>query len=176
AGGHRFVRVVCTPWIEGGEVAGWVASVSDITDLKRTTIELQEREQRLRLALDASGAGCWMRDALTGRVVWDDRFRKLYGFTAEEPASFEAWLSRVHAEDREQGLELVDTLQHPKTEDPFDTTFGIVRPDQTMWWIQSLGQANRDAEGRIIRFPGLELISLSDAAPRRLSRCAASKK
>ena len=94
-----------------------MASVSDITDLKRTTEALRESEERLRLALDASGAGSWMRDARTGRVDWDDRFRKIYGFTAEEPASFEVWLSRVHEEDRRQVLELWDQIQHTKTQD-----------------------------------------------------------
>src|SRR5206468_185854 len=46
---------------------------------------LREREQRLRLALDASRAGSWMRHVRTGRVDWDDRFRELYGFTAGGP-------------------------------------------------------------------------------------------
>jgi len=157
-GGPRFVRVVYTPWIEGdNQVAGWMASVSDITDLKRTTESLREREQRLHLALDASGAGSWMRDARTGRVDWDDRFRKLYGFTAEEPASFETWLSRVHEEDRRQVLDLVHQIQHTKTQDIFDSTFRIVRPDGTVSWIESLGQAHRDAEGHLMRLTGLEL-------------------
>src|SRR5262245_14621385 len=72
----------------------------NITERIQAEEALREREQRLRLALDSSGAGSWMRDARTGRVDWDDRFRKLYGFTSGEPASFEAWLSRVHEEDR----------------------------------------------------------------------------
>src|SRR5215468_1901792 len=37
AGRPRFLHVVYTPWIEADHVAGWMASVSDITDLKRTT-------------------------------------------------------------------------------------------------------------------------------------------
>jgi PAS domain S-box-containing protein len=156
-GGRRFLHIVYTPWVDDeGHVAGWVASVSDITDLQRATTRLQERE-RLRLALAASGAGSWMRDARTGRVDWDDRFRELYGFTPEEPASFETWLSRIHAEDRRHVLELCDSIPHTYTQDTFDSTFRIVRPDGTVAWIQSLGQAHRDAEGKVIRFIGLEL-------------------
>jgi PAS domain S-box-containing protein len=98
-----------------------------------------------------------MRDTRTGRVDWDDRFRKLYGFMAEEPGSFEAWLSRVHEEDRRQVLELWDQILHTKTHDTFDSTFRIVRPDGTMLWIQSLGQAHRDAAGQVTRLTGIEL-------------------
>src|SRR5262245_55462782 len=96
-----------------------------------------------------------MRDARTGRVDWDDRFRKLYGFTAEEPASFEAWLSRVHEDDRPQVVELADQIQHTKTQDTFDSTFRIVRPDGTVLWIESLGQADRDAKGQVMRLTRL---------------------
>jgi PAS domain S-box-containing protein len=74
----------------------------DITERVQTKEALREREEKLRLALDASGAGSWMRDIRTGQIDWDERFRKLYGFTAEEPASLEAWLSRIHEEDRQQ--------------------------------------------------------------------------
>jgi PAS domain S-box-containing protein len=97
-----------------------------------------------------------MRDARTGRVDWDDRFRQLYGFTAEEPASFETWLSRVHENDRRHVLELLEQFQYKK-EDAFDITFRIVRPDGTVVWLESLGQADRDAAGQVVRLTGLEL-------------------
>src|SRR5262249_7427147 len=141
---------------ENGRVVRVVGNNVDITERKQAEESLREREQRLRLALDASGAGSWMRDTRTGRVDWDDRFRELYGFTSGEPASFEAWLSRVHEQDRRQELELLDQLGHTNV-DTFDSTFRIVRPDGTVSWIQSLGQAHRDAEGQLIRLIGLEL-------------------
>ena len=122
----------------------------------RAETALREREQRLRFALDASRAGSWMRDARTGRVDWDARFRELYGFTAEEPASFENWLSRVHEEDRQKELELIGQLLHMNV-NTLDSTFRIVRPDGTVLWIQSLGQVYRDAEGQVIRLTGIVL-------------------
>jgi PAS domain S-box-containing protein len=142
---------------ENGHLARMVANNIDITEHIQAKEALREREQRLRLALDASGAGSWSRDDQTGHIDWDDRFRELYGLTAGEPASFETWLSRIHEEDRRQVLELVDQLQRTKTQDTFDITFRVVRPDGTMLWIQSLGQANRDADGRLMQLTGLEL-------------------
>jgi PAS domain S-box-containing protein len=131
--------------------------VWEAVERARAEEALREREQRLQLALDASGAGSWMRDARTGHIDWDDRFRKLYGFTPEEPASLEAWLRRVHEEDRQQVVELVEQIRHAKTHDTFDSTFRIVRPDGTVSWIQSLGQAHRDAEGNLMQLTGIEL-------------------
>ena len=133
-----------------------LATVVDVTERIQAEEALREREQRLRLALDASGAGSWMRDVRTGRVDWDDRFREIYGVTAGEQASFEGWLSRVHEEDRRQVLELWDQILQTNM-GTFDCTFRIVRPDGTVSWIQSLGQAHRDAHGQVMRLIGIEL-------------------
>jgi PAS domain S-box-containing protein len=153
--------------------------VRDITEHKQVEQALrareeQEREQRLRLALNASGAGCWMRDFRTDRVDRDDRFREIYGFEAGEPVSFEAWMSRVHEEDRRQVLELWEQIVHTKTHNTFDITFRIVRPDGTVSWIQSLGQVHRDAE-TINGSPELNWISPNAAVLRRLSRRAGTR-
>jgi PAS domain S-box-containing protein len=142
---------------EKGRVVRVVGFNMDITDRIRAQETLREREQRLRLALEASGAGSWSRDARTGRVDWDDRFREIYGLPPGEPASFQAWLSRVHEEDRQQQFDLADQIEHTNTHDTFDATFRIVRPDGTIAWVQSLGQAHRDAEGKLMRLTGLEL-------------------
>jgi PAS domain S-box-containing protein len=142
---------------ENGRVVRVVGNNIDITERVQAKEALRERELRLQLALDASGAASWMRDARTGHIDWDDRFRKLYGFTAEEPASLEAWLNRIHEEDRQQVLELVDQIRHTTTHDTFDVMFRIVRPNETVRWIQSVGQAHRDADGQLTQLSGLEL-------------------
>jgi hypothetical protein len=80
-----------------------------------------------------------MRDVRTGRVDWDDRSRDIRFPAAKEPATFEAWLSRLHEEDRRQQLDLWDQILLAKTQDTFDTTFRIVGPEGTVSWIQSLG-------------------------------------
>jgi PAS domain S-box-containing protein len=126
-------------------------------DLKKATTALQEREQRLRLALDASGGGSWTWDARTNRVDWDDRFRALYGFTPEEMPSFEAWLSRVHEEDRGRVLGLLNDVLRSRTKDSWNNTFRIVLPNGTVSWIESLGRAHQNAEGQVSHLTGLEL-------------------
>jgi PAS domain S-box-containing protein len=150
---------------EPGHAVRMVGNSIDVTERVQAKEALREREQRLRLALDASGAGSWMRDARTGHIDWDDRFRKLYGFIAEEPTSLEAWLSRIHEEDRQQVVELVEQIRDTKTHDTFNSSFRIVRPDGTVSWIQSVGQAHRDAEGQLMWLTGLDL----DVTERRLA-------
>jgi PAS domain S-box-containing protein len=106
--------------------------------------------------LDASAVGSWTRDPDADHVDWDEGFRRLYGFAPDEPASLDKWLGRVHEDDRQAVLALLDEAARP-TREAWDVTFRIVRPDGTVSWIQSVGRVERDRAGTITRLAGLEL-------------------
>jgi PAS domain S-box-containing protein len=132
--------------------------VWEAVERARAEEALRRREQRLRIALDASRGGSWTWDARTGGVDWDDRFRELYGFAAGEPSScVDAWAGRVHEEDRPRVLGLLDEVVRTPALNGWENTFRIVRPDGTVAWIESRGQADRDADGHLVRITGLDL-------------------
>src|SRR3954470_17415652 len=141
-----------------------VALVRDVAErtwdaVERTRAEagLREQKQRLRVALEASAGGSWTWDATTNRVDWDERFRSLYGFGPEEPATTDAWIPLVHEDDRPRIVALLDEMLTSRTKDSWESTFRIVRPDGTLAWIQSRGRADRDAAGNVMRLAGLDL-------------------
>ena len=124
-------------------------------DRARAEAALHDHEQRLSIVLKASAAGSWTRSAGAADIDWDDGFRRLYGFASDQPATFDAWIDRIHEEDRPSVLTLLDENLYP-TREAWDTTFRIVRPDGVVW-IQSVGRIERDGAGRITRLAGLEL-------------------
>ncbi|HUK34878.1 MAG TPA: PAS domain S-box protein [Vicinamibacterales bacterium] len=143
------------------------AEVSLIRDVAERTWEaverahahtiVREREQRLRLALEASAGGSWTWDARTNQLDWDAAFRERYGFAADEPARSDAWIESVHEEDRARILGFLDDILRTPTTHSWDNTFRIVRPDGSVAWIQSLGRADRAADGQLLRLTGLDL-------------------
>jgi PAS domain S-box-containing protein len=146
----------------------WTASevelVRDVAErtweaVERTRAEaaLHEQKHRLRVALEASAGGSWMWVAATNQVDWDEQFRSLYGFAADEPATPEAWVTRVHPDDRARLLALREQMWTSKTQDSWESTFRIVRPDGTVAWIQSRGRVDRDSDGNVTRLAGLDL-------------------
>ena len=66
--------------------------------------------------------------------------------------------------DRAQVLGLLNEML-TTAKDAWDNTFRIVRPDGTVSWIQSLGRAERAADGHVTRLTGLDL----DVTERRLA-------
>ena len=129
----------------------------DAVERTRAEAALQEQKQRLRLALEASAGGSWTWVPATNEVDWDQRFRSLYGFAPDDPATPEAWMPRVHDDDRPGALALLDEVLTSTTKDSWENTFRIVRPDGTVAWIQSRGRADRDADGRVTRLTGLDM-------------------
>jgi PAS domain S-box-containing protein len=123
----------------------------------RTEVALREREQRLRMVLEASAGGSWTWDAVVNHLEWDEGFRARYGFAADEPPAVETWVARLHEDDRARVLSLLEEIQRSKTLDAWDNTFRIITPDGSLRWIQSRGRADRDRHGQLTRLTGLEL-------------------
>ena len=129
----------------------------DAVERTRAEAALREQQQRLRIALEASAGGSWTWVTATNQVDWDERFRPLYGFAPDQPATPDAWVARVHEDDRPRLLALREEISTSKTKDSFESTFRIVRPDGTIAWIQSRGRVDRDADGNVTRLTGLDL-------------------
>jgi PAS domain S-box-containing protein len=129
----------------------------DAVERTRADAALREEKQRLGVALEASAGGSWTWVAATSQVDWDDRFRALYGFAPDEAALPNAWITRVHEDDRPRMTAILDEMLTSKTKASWENTFRIRRPDGTVTWIQSRGRADRDADGNISRLTGLDL-------------------
>src|SRR5215470_19984669 len=96
----RFFHVVDEPWFDSdGQVTGWMASVSEITDLKRTTKALQESEERLRLAVSSGTIGIWDWCLSTGHLAWSPELCEILGVEAGVKRTYEDFRSRVHPDD-----------------------------------------------------------------------------
>lgn len=165
---HKSGRMVALLGVSQARPRVWTAEeirlVHDVAErtwdaVERTRAQalLRDQQHQLRLALEASAGASWTWVAATNQVTWDDRFRPLYGLPADEPASPDTWLARVHDDDRPRMLALREEMWTSKTKDSWESTFRIVRPDGTLAWIQSRGRVSRDGKGDVTRLTGLDL-------------------
>lgn len=130
--------------------------IQDITERERAEAALRNSEERLRLALRAASAGVWMLDARSGEVFWGEQFAPLYGFEDSSPQSFNAWLERVHPDDRDGLLQEYDR-RLASDEMEFRKEFRIIHPALGLRWILDLGRIERDASGAVTRMIGINL-------------------
>ncbi|HET7197854.1 MAG TPA: PAS domain-containing protein, partial [Burkholderiales bacterium] len=146
----------------------------DISERKRTEQALREQRTLLAEAQKVAGLGCWEWDPASGRLTWSDELCRMYGVdAAASQPSFEAYLERVHPEDRQHaGAMVARALIDGRA---FTAEERIVRPDGAVRWLRSHCEVVRDAAGRAVKLLGACLdVTESRAAEEALRAAAAS--
>jgi PAS domain S-box-containing protein len=141
---------------EGGKVVGWVASIFDMTGQRRAEKALAESQARLVLALEAAGGAMWGWNVPENRLDdWEPTYRKLFGFSGQEPARIETWLARLHPEDRQRLGERLEQMLRTPGDDIWDEQFRILHPERGERWLFGLGRCSRDGSGKVVRMTGV---------------------
>ena len=96
------------PSLDGDSAYVTVQAIS-IDGQKRAEAALLESERRWNFALESAGQGIWVADIVEGTVYYSHTWRHMRGFTPDEyvDSSQDAWLARIHPEDRERIRDLV---------------------------------------------------------------------
>jgi PAS domain S-box-containing protein len=105
---------------------------------------LRELREHLEIAARAVGMGLYLRDFTQEHVWVSDRYREMYGFTADEPLTPEAAQARIHPDDLEGYLAARDVaIKNGEN----SAEYRIVLPDGRVRWIAAHGRIRTDASG-----------------------------
>ena len=125
-------------------------------DLEASSADLRESEGRLRLALEAARMGWWNYEFETNRLEWSPNLVEIMGFGPESFGwTFAGFLDRVHPQDRERFLALVQQGSGAGCDQACEIRF--IRPDGSVRWSLAAGQVICDAQMRPARFTGVDL-------------------
>jgi PAS domain S-box-containing protein len=140
-------------------------------DLRRALHEKGKSEERLNLALDASGfVGTWDWDVVTDRVVADPRFVTIFGGDPEWTkvgVPIAEYVKAVHPEDVDRVKRAINRAM--LSGESFQAEYRILQRDGTVRWIDARGRCRFDTEGKPARFPGVAV----DITDRKRSEAAA---
>ena len=128
----------------------------DVTERKRAEVALRQREAELAQVQRIAGVGGLevdLRDGFANRR--SPEYLRIHGLPPEaENESHEAWVSRLHPEDRERTeREFRDAVAG--TAPRYESEYRIIRPaDGQVRWISATAEIERNADGRAIRLVG----------------------
>jgi len=148
------VSVKISPWsMPTRGVGGSIVLIQDISDRIKAYKALRESVARYEAAVTGSNDGIWDWDIVNDVVFYAERFKNLLGFFGEEvPARFEAWASRIHPEDKDRTLTVLqEHLDHRK---PYDVLYRLKRKNGDYRWFRAKGQAIWDENGAPVRMAG----------------------
>ncbi len=111
-------------------------------------------EERLRVAKLAAGIGIHEYQPGTGRILWDERVRELWGIGPDEPVTYEFFLSGLHPDDRAPTQAAVDAALDPAGEGVYRAQYRVSsKADGVTRWVEATGHVTFE-DGRAVRLIG----------------------
>jgi PAS domain S-box-containing protein len=131
---------------------------ADIHARKTAELNLQRRDEQLRLALAASGSALWDAELRDRTVFLDERWAQFIGLPAAETrTSLQSLLADVPEEERPQVLDALTRVESGQT-DEYLVEHRFRRADGTLVWVRSRGRCvERDSAGRALRIIGINV-------------------
>ncbi len=126
----------------------------DITERKQSAQILRDSEERFRQLAENIDAVFWIKEVPENRVSYvSPAYERLWGLNPQELyQGQQAWVDRIHPEDRES----TDRAFHEKAAaGQFDQEYRIVLADGSIRWVHDRCFSLRDEAGEIYRFAGI---------------------
>lgn len=121
---------------------------------KRAEEALRDREEQLRLTLEAANMWTWEGNLLTGDVRWSENLEAPLGLPPDTfRGTFESFLDVVHPDDRDFVVREIRRALDART--TCSTEARLLLPDGTVRWITGQGRAFYDETGRPVRVVGV---------------------
>lgn len=135
-----------------GKVEQILGVARDISVRKQAEIALKESEERLKLALLASGTGMWFWNLQEETLDWTDQCKTLFGLPREAELSYEKFISILHPEDRDRTQAAVDQALANQTE--YSIEYRAVWSDDSIHWLAAKGRGVYNQSGQAVQMIG----------------------
>ena len=114
----------------------------------RRAFELAASQARLRVGAEAAGVGTFEADLVTGNDRWSPRMRQILGVDDQSPATFDAFVERIHPDDRDRFLARFPQDPQCRVDGPWREEIRINRAnDGVMRYIATHGTVLPDQYG-----------------------------
>lgn len=118
-------------------------------------MSLQDKEEQLRLAIEAAEVGLWDVDVPTGTLFWPARVKAMFGISPAADATLGDFVACLHPEDSPAVLRAFTAAQDPAQRTVYDVEYRTVgKEDGIVRWVAAKGRGIFDESGHCIRAIG----------------------
>ncbi|MHC4291428.1 MAG: PAS domain-containing sensor histidine kinase [Planctomycetota bacterium] len=128
---------------------------TDVTERKRAENTLRQVEKRRELALQGGDLGTWDWNFVTEKVIYDERWVSMLGYTLDELGQdYTTWERLVHPDDLLETVRVLNLHLEGKT-DSYEAETRLKHKSGQWVWVLTKGQViERDADGKPLRACG----------------------
>ncbi|HEX5147072.1 MAG TPA: EAL domain-containing protein [Conexibacter sp.] len=125
---------------------------------------LADSQHALAEAQRLARIGSWEWDVAENRIEWSDELHRIFGVQRGAfDASYEAYLTLIHPDDRELSRTTIDDALAQAA--PFRFEHRVIRPDGEVRTLDGQGGVELDGDGRVMRMHG----TAQDVTERRVA-------
>lgn len=142
-------RLILAAWLIV-VIGGGAAFITLARKRDRAEDALKRSEESLAHAQSVAHLGSWDWDMTTNDISCSDETCRIFGFKPQEfDGTFDAFLARIHPEDRKAVAQAADAAIKGKT--PQSIEYRAVRPDGSVRFIHSIGETLYGPDGTPVR-------------------------
>ncbi|MDQ3751255.1 MAG: PAS domain S-box protein [Acidobacteriota bacterium] len=143
---------------------GAVGLITDITDRKLIEEKLHESEARLVEAQRIARIGSWEWDIVQNKITWSNELYRVFGLEPQEfDGTFESYLNRIHPDDRELVVNIVEQAMGEKKFPDYDHR--AIGKNGEVRFIHANGYVTTDKDGTPVKMTG----TAQDVTERKLA-------
>ncbi|MET0461768.1 MAG: PAS domain-containing protein [Chitinophagaceae bacterium] len=147
-----YYNVTYTPLWENETVTGILESAEDVTESVGSRQQIQQAEERLRLAVEAAKMGTFSVHTQTLAFQGSERFRELFGFDRQEPLSYDRCMQQIRDDFRPDVMNKLNSVM--KTGERIEIEFPVMNHAGTRW-LRGGGTLQPDYQGSGGYFTGI---------------------
>ena len=136
-----------------GQIVGVSSIERDITERKRQEEVLRNNEERFRLAAQAGKMFAYEWDAASDSIMRSAESSQMLGIDESTLLRGDQALAMVHPEDRGVMTAAIAALSPQKPN--LRVSYRILRPDESMIWVDQHSVAHFDKQDRLLRIVGM---------------------
>ncbi len=148
-----YVNYTYQPVLENGKTIDIIVVASEVTEQVNARKEVEEINNRLQIALDASALGSTEVVLATGKMSSTDQFKANYGFEAKEEFNYPDLFNSMLPEYRDRIKELV--AQAIAENSVYKAEYPVKWRDGSIHWISAHGRPRYDESGKADRMVGM---------------------
>ena len=118
-------------------------------------LELQQNEERMRMAMEGAKIGFWDLNVTKDEHVWSNTCKALLGVPPDSPENFQVFINAIHPDDRQTVRAEVDRAIRER--EGYVAEFRVVWPDESVHWRRSSGRAFFNETGNVTRMSGITM-------------------
>jgi PAS domain S-box-containing protein len=139
-----------------GNITGYLGMATDVTEDLQNKRILKSTIDQFTIASDVAELGVWSWTFANNSFEWNDRMFDIYSLPKslrETGLTPEHWKARLHPDDVDLAISALKTaIEHGGV---YDVTFRVLKPDNTIHYVQAKAEIERDHAGVPIKATGV---------------------